>query len=82
MRERGEALAPSARVGPVLIESGDVRLPKISSFPKEQIWTRRDTPVTWRDDPILAATQTALLPDMPAEVQEGYIRVGQSGGES
>lgn len=76
-------MAPSARVGPVLIESGDVRLPKISSFSKEQIWTRRDTPVTWRDDPILAATQTALLPDMPAEVQEGYIRVGPpSGGES
>jgi len=69
-------MAPSARIGPVLIESGDVRLPKISSFPKEQIWTRRDTPVTWRDDPILAATQTALLPDMPAEIQEGYIRVG------
>jgi hypothetical protein len=74
-------IAPSARVGPVLIESGEVRLPKISSFPKEQIWTRRDTPVTWRDDPILAATQTALLPEMPAEVQEGYIRVGPSSGE-
>lgn len=69
-------IAPSARVGPVLIEPGEVRLPKISSFPKEQIWTRRDSPVTWRDDPILAATQTALLPELPAEVQEGYIRVG------
>jgi hypothetical protein len=74
-------MAPSARIGPVLIESGDVRLPKISSFPKEQIWTRRDTPVTWRDDPILAATQTALLPEMPAEVQEGYIRVGPKSDE-
>lgn len=69
-------MAPSARIGPVLIEPGEVRLPKISSFPKEQIWTRRDSPVTWRDDPILAATQTALLPKLPAEVQEGYIRVG------
>jgi hypothetical protein len=71
-------IAPSARIGPVLIEPGEVRLPKISSFPKEQIWTRRDSPVTWRHDPILAATQTALLPELPAEVQEGYIRVGPS----
>ena len=79
-------IAPSARVGPVLIDADQVRLPKISSFPKEQLWTRRDTPSTWKDDPILAATQTALLPDMPSEVQEGYIRVGPKiptdGGES
>lgn len=74
-------MAPSARIGPVLIEPGDVRLPKISSFPKNQIWTRRDSPVTWRDDPILAATQTALLPELPSEVQEGYIRVGPPGAE-
>lgn len=69
-------IAPSARIGPVLIEPGEVRLPKISAFPKDQIWTRRDTPTTWRDDPIVAATQTALLPDLPSEVQEGYIRIG------
>jgi hypothetical protein len=73
-------IAPSSRIGPVLIEPGEVRLPKISSFPKNQIWTRRDSPVTWRDDPILAATQTALLPELPAEVQEGYIRVGPDSG--
>lgn len=74
-------MAPSARIGPVLIEPGEVRLPKISSFPRNQIWTRRDSPVTWRDDPILAATQTALLPELPSEVQEGYIRVGPAGTE-
>jgi hypothetical protein len=69
-------IAPSARIGPVLIDPGEVRLPKVSAFPKDQLWTRRDTPTTWRDDPIVAATQTALLPDLPSEVQEGYIRVG------
>src|SRR5262245_51545761 len=37
-------IAPSARVGPVLIDAGEVRLPKISAFPSEQVWTRRDTP--------------------------------------
>ena len=69
-------MAPSARIGPVLIDPAQVRLPKISSFPKNQIFTRRDTPATWKDDPILAATQEALLPDLPHEVQEGYIRIG------
>jgi hypothetical protein len=68
-------MAPSARIGPVLIDPDKVRLPKISSFPKDQIWTRRSNPATWKDDPILAATQTALFPDMPSEVQEGYIRI-------
>ncbi|HEY2814120.1 MAG TPA: hypothetical protein VGJ03_11700 [Acidimicrobiales bacterium] len=68
-------MAPSVRIGPVLIDPGNVQLPKVSSFPKEQRFTRRDTPNTWKDDPILAATQTALLPDLPHEVQEGYIRV-------
>jgi hypothetical protein len=68
-------MAPSVRVGPVLVDPAQVRLPKVSAFPKKQIFTRRATPSTWKDDPILAATQTALLPDLPHEVQEGYIRV-------
>ncbi|HEX3609325.1 MAG TPA: hypothetical protein VHU14_06625 [Solirubrobacterales bacterium] len=74
-------MAPSARIGPVLVDPAKVALPLISAFPKEQLLTRRDTPLTWKDDPILAATQTALLPDLPHEVQEGYIRIapGQKG---
>jgi hypothetical protein len=68
-------IAPSARIGPVLIDPATVRLPKISAFPKDQMFTRRDTPSTWKNDPILSATQAALLPDLPHEVQEGYIRI-------
>jgi len=68
-------LAPSLRCGPLLIDADKVRLPKVASFPAEQLFTRRDTPATWKDDPILAATQSAMLPDTAAEVQEGWIRV-------
>lgn len=75
-------MAPSARIGPVLVDPAQVRLPKISSFPKNQIFTRRDTPQSWKDDPILAATQTALLPDLPHEVQEGYIRIAPDQGDN
>lgn len=74
------AIAPSLRTGPVLVETdlaeeGRVRLPKVSVFGKDQAFLWRDTPGSWRTDAILAATQTALLPDTPAEVREGWIRV-------
>jgi hypothetical protein len=77
------AIAPSARIGPVLIDSEKVRLPLIASFGTEQLWTRRDGNFTWKNDPILAATQTALLPQQPAKVEEGYIRIAPvaRGGE-
>jgi hypothetical protein len=73
-------IAPSLRTGPVLVETdldaqGQVRLPKVSVFGKSQNFLWRDTPATWRTDAILAATQTALLPDAPAELREGWIRV-------
>jgi hypothetical protein len=74
------AIAPSLRTGPVLVETdlhaeGQVRLPKVSVFGQEQAFLWRDTPATWRTDAILAATQTALLPDTPAAFREGWIRV-------
>ena len=74
------ALAPSLRTGPVLVETDldpkqQVRLPKVSVFGKDQNFLWRDTPATWRTDAILAATQTALLPDTPAEFREGWVRV-------
>ena len=74
------AIAPSLRTGPVLVETDldteeQIRLPKVSVFGKDQNFLWRDTPATWRTDAILAATQTALLPEKPAELREGWIRV-------
>ena len=64
--------------------TGQVRLPKVSVFGKDQNFLWRDTPASWRTDAILAATQSALLPDSPAELREGWIRVApekaQGGG--
>ena len=69
-------LSPSLRTGPVLIDPDQVRLPKPSVFGAEAgVHPPRRRPAAWQDDPILAATQTALLPDQPASVQDGYIRV-------
>ncbi|MGF1668206.1 MAG: hypothetical protein ACFCVC_18255 [Acidimicrobiia bacterium] len=70
-----ERISPSFRFGPVLVDPTTVRMPRIRALPQTQVWTRRDSTVTWRDDPILAATHDALLPDASAMSQEGYIRV-------
>ncbi|MGE0879551.1 MAG: hypothetical protein AB7L13_12090 [Acidimicrobiia bacterium] len=68
-------LMPSLRVGPVLLDPSEVRLPLVNLLGDRQTFTRRTGPLTWRDDPILAASQAALLPRLPHEVQEGWIRV-------
>jgi hypothetical protein len=68
-------LLPSIRVGPVLIDPGDVRLPPVAALGERQVLTYRDGPLAWRDDAILAATQDALLPDHPAVLREGWVRV-------
>ena len=68
-------LMPTFRVGPVLVDPAAVRVPKTTGLPKEQVFTARPDPASWRDDPISAATQDALLPTAPAVVREGYLRV-------
>lgn len=68
-------LAPSFRIGPVLVDPTTIRMPKLGGMPGEQVWTHRDSATTWRDDPIEAATQEARLPDGAHVTQEGWIRL-------
>ena len=75
-----QQLVPSFRVGPVLVDPAEIRMPRISAIPDDSggraqdIWTRRDTPVTWRENPILAASMAARLADHPAMAHEGWVR--------
>ena len=68
-------MVPSVRVGPVLVDPAEIRLPKVNALGERQSFIRRTGPLTWREDPIVAATQAALLPRLPHEVQEGWLRV-------
>ena len=68
-------MVPSMRVGPLLVDPAEIRLPNVASLGGKQQFTRRTGPISWRDDPILASTTSAYLPKMPHEVQEGWIRV-------
>jgi len=68
-------VVPSMRVGALLVDPAEIRLPNVASLGGKQQFTRRTGPITWRDDPILASTTNAYLPKMAHEVQEGWIRV-------
>jgi hypothetical protein len=68
-------LMPTFRVGPALVDPSAVRVPKTTGLPKQQVFTARPDPASWRDDPIAAATQDALLPTAAAVVREGYLRI-------
>ncbi|MGM7697896.1 hypothetical protein [Microbacterium sp. A84] len=76
-----DELVPAVRVGPVLIDPGDVRLPLVAALGENQSLTVREGPTAWRDDAILAATQSAVLPDRATVLREGWIRVSP-GAES
>jgi hypothetical protein len=69
-----QALTPSFRVGPLLLDPKTVRLPKITALPSQQVLTARTDETTWADSSIAAATQDALLPDDPPLFREGYLR--------
>jgi hypothetical protein len=70
-----ERIAPSFRIGPVLVDPTTIRLPAPGGGGMSPTWAHRDTPTTWRDDPIAAATAEARLSEQPAQVQEGWIRL-------
>lgn len=75
-----DQLVPSVRVGPVLVDPGDVRLPLVSALGEKQTLTAREGPTAWRNDAILAATQSALLPDRASVLREGWVRVTPAPG--
>jgi hypothetical protein len=68
-------IVPSVRVGPVLVDPAEIRMPKVASLGEKQSFIRRTGPLSWREDPIVSATSAAFLPTIPHEVQEGWIRV-------
>jgi hypothetical protein len=67
-------LAPSFRIGPVLVDPGEIRMPLAFGLPQEQLWSRRADAYNWRDDAILAATKEAALPEISAMAEEGFVR--------
>lgn len=70
-----EALAFTFRVGPVLVDPDAVRMPLPAEIAGGWSWVRRVNVTTWQEDPVVKASQDALLPDAPAMLNEGWLKL-------
>jgi hypothetical protein len=73
-----EALAFTFRVGPVLVDPETIRMPLPSEISGGWSWVRRVNVTTWQEDPVVKASQDALLPDAPALLSEGWLKLSGS----
>jgi hypothetical protein len=70
-----EALAFTFRVGPVLVDPDTIRMPVPAEIAGGWSWVRRINVTTWKEDPVVRASQDALLPDTPAMLSEGWLKL-------
>lgn len=70
-----DAMALTFRVGPVLIDPDVVRMPLPAEIRGGWSWVRKVNVTTWQEDPVVKATPDALLPDTPALISEGWLKV-------
>lgn len=73
-----EALAFTFRVGPVLVDPDTIRMPLPAEIAGGWSWVRRVNVTTWKEDPVVRASQDALLPDVPAMLSEGWLKLSGS----
>jgi hypothetical protein len=70
-----DAMALTFRVGPVLVDPDTIRMPVPAEIKGGWSWVRKVNVTTWQEDPVVKATQDALLPDVPALLSEGWLKV-------
>lgn len=70
-----DALAFTFRVGPVLVDPDTIRMPVPAEIAGGWSWVRRVNVTTWKEDPVVRASQDALLPDTPAMLSEGWLKL-------
>lgn len=73
-----EALAFTFRVGPVLMDTDTIRMALPAEIAGGWSWVRRVNVTTWKEDPVVRASQDALLPDVPAMLSEGWLKLSGS----
>jgi hypothetical protein len=73
-----EALKFTFRVGPVLVDPDTIRMPLPAEIAGGWSWVRRVNVTTWQEDPVVKASQDALLPDAPALLTEGWLKLSGS----
>jgi hypothetical protein len=82
-REQVEAalarIAPTFRVGPVLLDPSRLALPAPALERHEWLWTRRERPPAgadgWSATPVQPSSDAAEFGDRPARIHEGWLRL-------
>jgi hypothetical protein len=70
-----DAMALTFRVGPVLVDPDTIRMPLPAEIKGGWSWVRKVNVTTWQEDAAVNATQDALLPDAPALLNEGWLKI-------
>lgn len=73
-----DAMALTFRIGPVLVDPDTIRMPLPAEIKGGWTWVRKVNVTTWQEDPVVKATQDALLPDVPALLSEGWLKISGS----
>jgi hypothetical protein len=68
-------LAPTFTFGPLLVDVKKIRMPVPTEIAGTWSWDHRADTTTWEEDPIVNATQDALLRPDPATGTEGWLRM-------
>ena len=69
-------IAPSFRVGPVLVDPSSIRMPIDDAKPNlKWSWTHRETPSDWMEAPIKRSDSLAGLPNGKMTAYEGWIKL-------
>jgi hypothetical protein len=66
-------LAPAFRFGPVLVDPRSIRMPVAADLAGTWTWNHRADVATWSDDPVVNATDDALMSAKVAVAEEGWL---------
>jgi hypothetical protein len=69
------AIAPTFRFGPVLVDPKQIRMPLATDIAGSWVWDYRADAVTWDQDPVVNATDGALLGADPPTGSEGWLKL-------
>jgi hypothetical protein len=69
------AISPTFRFGPVLVDPKRLRMPVANDVSGSWSWDHRTDITTWSEDTVVNATDNAIIPDDPAQGQEGWLRI-------
>ena len=69
-------IAPTFKIGPVLVDPSSVRMPIDESRPSlSWSWIQRQTPSQWEESPIKRSDSLAGLPTLTTEAFEGWLKL-------